>query len=197
MSYQRPSRLKRLPPEFYRGEEAWVHWVLAIEERKQGWLDARFLYRFREILTHVAFRYQIACSIFCLMPDHIHMLWVGLSHESDQLIAMKRFRNDANESLRRIGFEFQKQAFDHVLKEKEIERTAIENTSKYIARNPERKGLVAADEFANYSYTGCLLPGGPQIRLFGPEGWDEVWRTLAFLRRTECYRKPDPKYQPK
>ena len=125
------------------------------------------------------------------------MLWTGLSNESDQLVAMKRFRTDANESLRRIGFEFQKQAYDHVLKEKELERTAIECTSEYIARNPERKGLVAADEFANYSYTGCLLPGGPQIRLFGHEGWNEVWRTLVFLRRTECYRKPDPKYQPK
>jgi len=95
----RSDYLKRLPPENYRGE-AWVHWVLTIEDRKTGWLDARFLYRFREILTHATFRYQLACSIFCLMPDHIHMLWPGLSNESDQLIAMKRFRKDVNESLR-------------------------------------------------------------------------------------------------
>ena len=195
MSVQRPKGLKRLPPEYYRGE-AWVHWVLTIEDRKRGWLDARFLYRFREILTNVAFRYQIACSIFCLMPDHFHMLWTGLSNESDQLVAMKRFRKDTNESLRRIELEFQKQAYDHVLKNDELERTEIESTSEYIARNPERKGLVAIDEFAKYPYTGCLLPGGPQIRLFGSDGWDEVWRTLSCLRRTECYRKPDPKYPP-
>ena len=57
-------------------------------DRKQGWLNGLFYYRFREILTHTAFRYAIACPIFCLMPDHFHMVWMGLSDESDQLLAM-------------------------------------------------------------------------------------------------------------
>lgn len=122
------------------------------------------------------------------------MLWTGVSSDADQLVAMKRFRKDLNESLQRIGFKLQKQAYDHVLKDNELERSAIEDTSEYIARNPERKGLVETDKFASYPYTGCLLPGGPQVRLFGQQGWDEVWQTHAFLRRTECFRKPDPKY---
>ena len=128
------------------------------------------------------------------MPDHVHMLWTGLSKKSDQLIAIKSFRKDVNESLKRIGYEFQKQAYDHVLQDKEVEQSSIENVSEYIARNPERKRLIPEDQFATYAYTGCLLPGGPRVRLFGPEGWDEVWRTLAFLKRTECFRKLDPKY---
>ena len=193
MNAKKPSRLKRLPDEYYQGE-AWVHWILAIEDRKTGWLDARLLYRFREILTHAAFRYQFACPIFCLMPDHIHMLWVGLADASNQLNAMKRFRLDLNESLRRIGFELQRQAYDHVLKEEELERDAIEDVAEYIARNPERKGLVPFDGFARYPFTGCLLPGACQLRLFQKIGWDEIWQTLAFLRRTECFRIPDPKY---
>jgi len=57
---QDQQRLKRLPPEYYRGL-AWVHWTLTIEERKTGWLDARFLYKFREIVAHAALRYQFAC----------------------------------------------------------------------------------------------------------------------------------------
>jgi len=193
MTARRPDRLKRLPPEYYRGE-AWVHWILTIDERRTGWLDAKFLYRFRELLTHSAFRYQVACPIFTLMPDHMHLLWAGLSSESDQLPAMKNFRKNMNDSLKRIGFEFQRQPYDHVLKDDELELTAIEEVAEYIARNPERKGLVGVDEFANYSYTGCLLPGAPLVRLFGERGWDEVWVTMAFLKRTECYRKPDPKY---
>ncbi len=51
-------RLKRLPPEYYQ-EFAWVHWTLTIEGRRVGWLDARFYHKFRELLTHVAFRYRI------------------------------------------------------------------------------------------------------------------------------------------
>ena len=81
-----------------------------------------------------------------------------------------------------------------MLKDDEIERDAIESTAEYIARNPERRGLVEVDEFAKYPYTGCLLPGAPLLKLFGQAGWDEVWQTLSFLKRTECYHKPDPKY---
>jgi putative transposase len=193
MSAIRPTRLKRLPAEFYVGE-AWVHWVLAIQDRGTGWLDARLLYRFREVLTHAAFRYQFACPIFCLMPDHMHMLWMGLASETNQLLAMQRFRLDMNESLRKIGFSFQRQGYDHVLKELELERNAIEVTAEYIARNPERRGLVPIDRFAEYAYSGCLLPGACQLRLYRGTSWDEIWRTISFLRRTECYRKPDAKH---
>ena len=118
-------RLKRLPLEYYRGH-AWVHWTLTIEHRKTGWLDAKFLYKFRELLTHAMFRYQLACPIYCLMPDHMHLLWTGVAESSDQLVAMKSFRKDTNDSLRRIGFEFQLQAYDHVLKENELEHDALE-----------------------------------------------------------------------
>ena len=195
MNMLRPSRLNRLPPEYYTGE-AWVHWVLTIENRRTGWLDAKFLYRFREVLTHATFRYQFACPIYCLMPDHMHMLWSGLAHRTNQLAAMQRFRLDMNESLRRVGYEFQRQAYDHVLKESEQERNAVEATAEYIARNPERRGLVPIEHFADYPYTGCLLPGACQIRLYRGTSWDEIWRTMSFLRRTECYRTPDEKYLP-
>jgi REP element-mobilizing transposase RayT len=188
---KRKQRLKRLPPEYYRGF-AWVHWTLTSEDRQQGWLDALFLYKFRELLTHVAFRDRIACPIFCLMPDHVHLLWCGLTETSDQRLAMRHLRTDMNDCLKRIGYELQKQPYDHVLKDEELERDAIESLVEYIARNPERKGLVGEDEFAVYPYTGCLLPGYQQIRLFEPHSWDRVWRTLAFLRRTECFRIPDP-----
>lgn len=186
-------RLKRLGPEYYRGQ-GWVHWTLTIEDRRTGWLDARFLCKFRELLTYAMFRYQVACPIYCLMPDHLHMLWAGLADSTDQLTAMKSFRRDMNDALGKIGFELQRQPYDHVLKDEELETDAIESVADYIARNPERSGLTQSDVFASYPYTGCLLPGAAQLRLFTDEGWDVIWRTLSFLKRTECYRRPDPKY---
>lgn len=184
--------LRRLPPSEYRGER-WIHWVLTMQDRCTGWLDARFYYRFREALTHVAFRDQLACPIFCLMPDHIHLLWCGLTSSVDQRSAMKRFRRDLNACLRRIGFELQRQAYDHVLREEEVERTAVEDLSEYIARNPERKNLVAMDGFRSYPFTSCLLPGFPELSLFADDGWESIWRTLSYLRRTQCFRVSDPK----
>lgn len=128
------------------------------------------------------------------MPDHIHLLWHGLAPGADQLVAMKHFRKNMNDSLKKIGCEFQRQAYDHVLKDDELETEAIEATAEYIAGNPERKELVAQDGFTNYPFTGCLIPGAPLVRLFTHKGWGEVWQTLAFLKRTECYRRPDAKY---
>ena len=193
MAFTPKKRLKRLSPEYYRGE-AWVHWTLTVEGRKTGWLDARFLYRFRELLTHVAFRDQLACPVFCLMPDHLHLLWCGLADACDQRIAMKRFRKDINGTLGKIGYRLQGQAYDNVLRDADLDTQAIEDVMEYIARNAERKGLVSIDEFASYSYTGCLLPGCPQLRLFQDSRWGEIWRALSFLKRTECFRVADPKY---
>ncbi|HQZ68902.1 MAG TPA: hypothetical protein PLY87_27630 [Planctomycetaceae bacterium] len=75
--------LRRLDAVAYRGH-AVVHWTMTILDRKTGWLDARLLYRFRELLTHSLFRYGIACPMFCLMPNHIPMLWMGIRETSDQ-----------------------------------------------------------------------------------------------------------------
>lgn len=90
-----------------------------MQERKRGWLSAVFLYRFRELLTHTMFRYGLACPFFCLMPDHMHMIWMGLCEGSDQLNAMKHFRTLCDASLQRIGFALHGQAYDHIFKDEE------------------------------------------------------------------------------
>ncbi len=106
--------LKRLPPEFYRSQSC-VHWSLTIEDRKTGWLVPIFYYKFREILTHAMFRYGLCCPIFCLMPDHMHFLWLGILDQSDQRVAMKFFRRQLSPVLEKL----QDQPYDHVLREDE------------------------------------------------------------------------------
>lgn len=177
--------LKRLPREYYVGD-AIVHWSLTTLDRQVGWLDAKFLYRFRELLTHTMFRYSLACPIFCLMPDHIHMVWTGLSEHSDQLNAIKHFRPRCNDSLKRIGFELQDQAYDHVLKDDE--RIDFHNVCEYIARNPERAELLGPNEFASYAFSGCLVPGYPELRPFDPEFRDQFDKTISFLRKDGLIR---------
>ncbi len=181
--------LKRLDPEYYQGE-AWVHWSLTIEHRRTGWLSPMFLFRFREILTHTCFRYRVACLVYCLMPDHLHMLLHGLSPNSDQIKALAFFRKRSNESLRRIGFQWQLQAYDRVLREEEVERTELETVVEYIARNPERANLIPCDGFASYPYTGCLLPGYPELKLFQQDSWQRVWRAMSFIKRSQLFEFP-------
>lgn len=110
--------LRRLEAASYRGQ-AVVHWTMTIRDRRTGWLDAQVYYHFRELLTHSQFRYAIACPIFCMMPDHIHLMWMGILESSDQKLAMRHLRTRINDSLSQIGFELQNQPYDHVLKPEE------------------------------------------------------------------------------
>lgn len=173
--------LRRLPRKFYQAD-AIVHWELTILDRKTGWLTNLFLYRWRELLTHTCFRYQVVCPIFCLMPDHIHLVWQGIHEHSDQLRAIRHLRTNVNDSLRRIGYSLQDQAYDHVLSANERLDNAFREVCEYIARNPERAGLVAPDAFASYRYSGCLLPGYPLMRPFDDHYWDEYDRIVQFLK---------------
>ena len=149
--------LERLPPEYYRGQMC-VHWSLTIENRKTGWLIPVFYYKFREVLTHTAFRYGLCCPIYCLMPDHIHLLWLGILDTCDQRSAAKHFRKNLNPVLEKLNVRLQLQGYDHVLREEERERSAFENVVEYIARNPERRDLWVPTAFANIPIRACWFP---------------------------------------
>ena len=107
--------LRRLPNEFYRGL-SFVHWSMTIDGRKAGWLD-RYAHReIREVMLHALARYRLGCPTYCLMRDHMHLLWVGLCADSDQRIAASFFRKYAGRILMRTNCAFQKQAYDNVLR---------------------------------------------------------------------------------
>jgi putative transposase len=178
----RTDYLKRLPAEHYQGQ-AFVHWSMSMEDRKTGWLIPIFYYKFREILTHTLFRYGLTCPIYCCMPDHLHLLWIGILDRSDQRIAAKFFRTQLNPILEKLGARFQRQPYDHVLSEAEREREAFPTVVEYIARNPERAGLVKVDGYREYPFTGCLVPGYPDLKPWQEDYWDLFWRIYARLSR--------------
>jgi putative transposase len=75
--------LPRLNREHYQGD-AVIHWTLTVFDRKTGWLDDLFHLKFREMLLHAAARESLFCPAYCLMPDHIHLMWMGLRRDTDQ-----------------------------------------------------------------------------------------------------------------
>jgi REP element-mobilizing transposase RayT len=180
-------KLPRLSADFYRGH-AYVHWTMTIHERAIGWLIPEFHYKFREILTHATFRYSFACPIYCLMPDHMHLLWIGIHGQSDQLKAMEYFRKQVGIPLKEKGCEFQHQSYDHVLRNDEMLESAVCDLVEYIARNPERKGLVCIDGYKNYPFSNCLVPGYPELQLWQPEFWQRFWRSYFFLQKNGLSR---------
>jgi putative transposase len=174
--------LKRLSEEYYVGD-AVVHWTMTIDRRLTGWLDTVFHARFRELLTHSLSLYRIACPIYCLMPDHMHLMWMGLHPTSHQLNTMKHFRKRLNTLLSDNKVELQTQAYDHVLKDSERLEENFMAVCEYIARNPERAALVPIDGFASYPFSSCLVPGYPELHPFESNFWLRFARTKNYLRK--------------
>src|SRR5260221_14386164 len=113
-----PRNLRGLELELYKGRAA-VHWTFAIENRTVGWLNAEFHSHFREVLVHMGVRYGCAVPVYCLMPDHLHVLLWGFRDNADFYLAARFLRKHTAKAL--LPARYQKQAYDHLLSEKELE----------------------------------------------------------------------------
>lgn len=90
-SLNRRFYLPRLDRSAYQGH-AVVHWTLTLEGRSTGWLTPKFHTAFRELMLHAAAREGLFCPVYCLMPDHLHLVWMGLKATTDQRNAMAFLR---------------------------------------------------------------------------------------------------------
>ena len=126
-------RLPRLAAAAYQRNVS-VHWSMSIHNRATGWLDPLSHARFREVLLHTLVRHDLFCPVYCLMPDHLHLLWMGTSPSSDQRLAAKFFRTHMDRLL--APRKLQRQAHDHVLREQEREHGAFQKIVFYVQRTP-------------------------------------------------------------
>ncbi len=171
--------LPRLPREFYQAN-AVVHWTLTIFDRQQGWLKPSLHHQFRELTFHAAAREGLVCPIYCLMPDHLHLVWMGLRQDTDQLNAMSFLRTYLEPALNPA--KLQPQAQDNVLREEERKHNAFAAMCFYIAANPTRAELMKEGEVWLF-YTGCIVPGYPKLNPGDEDFWPTFWKIYAKLRQ--------------
>ena len=173
--------LPRLPREYYQGD-AVVFWTLTVAQRVKGYLSERFHLRFRELMVHAMVRGGLLCPVYCLMPDHLHLVWMGLRRESDQINGMVFLRTHLEPEL--APAQFQHQAQDQVLREEQRRRNAFAKVCFYIAANPVRAGLVA--EGGKWEYTGCVVPGYPKLDIGAEDYWEKFWKIHGKLRQPDA-----------
>jgi len=153
---------------------------MTLDLRATGWLDGSFHAHFRELLLHAAAREALFCPAYILMPDHIHVLWMGLKLDSDQINGMRFLRRYLQVELtRRSGpggprYELQKQSHDNVLREEERKRGAFASACFYILNNPVRAGLVT--HARDWKWTGAVLPGYPDAHPLSEDFWPLFWK---------------------
>ncbi|HEY9174924.1 MAG TPA: hypothetical protein VI136_21760 [Verrucomicrobiae bacterium] len=181
MSHLPQGHLPRLERRHYQGH-AVVFWTLTLEERARGLLSPAFHAHFRELLLHAAVREWLFCPTYCLMPDHLHLVWMGLRRESDQLNAMRFLRRQLTPALGKER-KWQHQAHDHVLREDERRRNAFASTCFYILANPVRAGLVTHER--DWPHAGAIVPGYPTLHPLKEEFWARFWELYSIARESE------------
>jgi REP element-mobilizing transposase RayT len=169
-----PGRLPRLPREYYQGD-TFVHWTLSLHDRATGWLTEKFHARFRELMLHAAAREGLFCPAYCLMPDHLHLVWMGLRLDSDQRNGMAFLRTHLEPAL--APARFQPQAHDSILRGAEREYGAFARVCFYILGNPVKAELVSQSE--DWKFCGAIVPGYPTLHLLTTDFWEKFWKLYA------------------
>ena len=151
-----------------------MFWTHTTDCRKKFKLNPALHFCFREILLHTCHRYQLAVPLYCIMPDHIHLLSIGLQESSDQLKATSFLRKYFGKHIDPILW--QQQGHDHVVREDERQSGIYADTIEYILANPVRAGLV--QKWQDYTYLGALLPGYPDLDRRDANFNDRFWKLL-------------------
>jgi putative transposase len=183
--------LPRLPREHYQGD-AVVHWTLSIAHRRQDWLDERFHSAFRELMLHASARESLICPSYCLMPDHLHLICMGLNLESDQINGIAFLRTHLEPKLNPL--KFQHQAHDHVLKEKERRHNAFARACQYILQNPVQAELVK--DPVSWPFSGSLVLGYPKLNPFNDSFWPKFWNLYSQMKHPDAHKILRPPISP-
>jgi putative transposase len=168
--------LPRLADAAYRDRQ-FVHWTMTIAGRLTGWLTPEFHAFFRETLRRNAERHGVIVPVYCLMPDHLHVLASGVRLGSDQILWSRAIRRSIKQALKPVSL--QKQAYDHVLRPDESGLDAFVSLAFYISENPVRAGLSSSAR--DWPYAGSVVPALPELdpRDKGfRERWWAYWNAL-------------------
>jgi putative transposase len=93
---------------------------------------------------------------------------------------MKSLRTQLNRILKARGYRLQKQGYDHVLRDNERSPDGLGEVSAYIRANPVRAGLCK--ESKEYPFSGCVVPGYPDLDIDEECYWDRFWKVYWTLR---------------
>ena len=173
--------LPRLSREYYQAD-AVVFWTLTVFDKAKGWLTPAFHQRFQYLMLHAAAREGLVCPVYCLMPDHLHRVWMGLWLDSDQINGMAFLRTYLEPEL--SPAKFQPQPQDEVLRAEQRKRNAFAKVCFYIAANPVRAKLIGEKE--TWPFIGCIVPGYPKLNPLDENYWSKFWQIFAKLRQPDA-----------
>ena len=97
-------------------------------------------------------RFQCRIPIYCFMPDHLHVISMGMTQQADGKRAMDFFKSKSGLYLEtsRADYRWQTDYHDRIIRRSEEWRKKV----FYIFQNPVRAGIV--EDPWTYSLTGSI-----------------------------------------
>jgi len=139
----------RLPRECYRGRVS-ASFTLCIEPRELFFTTSPIVRVFVGFLGKVAEKYNFQ-ALYCFMPDHVHLILLGVSSDADLLRGVGQFKQATGYYLTRDypGIRWQRSFYDRIIRLQELPTHVV-----YILDNPVRWGLAA--DWRKYPFTGAI-----------------------------------------
>ena len=145
-------KANRLPEPSYEGRRAYFL-TLCAQRRKRLFSDANLVTALIEALKKTCDEEAFAVHTYCFMPDHLHMILVGMGDSTIVSGVVRTFKGRATAQSRRLGITnlWQKGYYDHVIRSGE----ALEQIAAYTVMNPVRAGL--ARDFMDWPFSGSFV----------------------------------------
>ncbi|PYS30537.1 MAG: hypothetical protein DMG11_04770 [Acidobacteria bacterium] len=119
--------------------------------------EARSIFRrtescptFRRHFEKVAEKHHFF-AIYCFMPEHLHMIFLGCHENTHLLQALEDFKQATGYLLARryLKTKWEKSFHDRILRSKELGAHL-----RYVLNNPVRRGLV--ENWREYQFSGAI-----------------------------------------
>jgi len=158
---------------------------MTMVDRQRGWLTPDFHENFRTVLVRAIAKYYVVVPAYCLMPDHFHLIAVGMTTDADQQLWVRAIRRALNQLL--LPRKLQKQAYDHVLRPTETNDEAFAAVIHYVCENPVRARLVGTA--LAWPFSGACVPDVPTLdprHADFHERWWQYWNSRQEYFRTRA-----------
>jgi len=141
----------RLPPSSYVGQIP-ISFTACVGHRRHAFLTAANVGPHVEIMREQFAKFDCLIPIYCFMPDHLHVISMGMTHHSDGKRAMDAFEQKSADLLYSSGdhFRWQKDYHDRIIRRSEEWRKQV----FYVFLNPVRSKIVSDPR--GYPFTGSI-----------------------------------------
>jgi putative transposase len=143
------SRVQRLPDHRYEGCVA-VAFTACLKSRDPYFTTQDVVDPHREVLAEETLRAGCVAYGYCFMPDHLHVVLLGIADHARPKDAFIRFKQRSGFLLGKNSAAWQKSFYDHVLRDTaDTPRQVL-----YVLNNPVRAGLVSDPR--EYPFSGAI-----------------------------------------